>query len=159
MVHRSNWFIIVIKSHVILSVQVQFGCTFLQDVDVTAELISMIQSQDSQQQLNNDCPKVTPIITNGTTINSSHTDDTGDSVSTEATNITVISKSLSCSTTAAASEAPADISQYMTATEDTVIHHQLSHNADNTRQQQTGASSVHNNGHIQQDPSEDEHWD
>ena len=134
---------------------------FLQDVDVTAELISMIQSQDSQQQLNNDCPKVTPIITNGTTINSSHTDDTSGSVSTEATNQTVVSKSLSCSTTAAAaaSGAPADGSQYMTATEDIVIHHQLSHNADSTRQQQTGASSVHNNSHIQRDHSEDEHWD
>ena len=133
---------------------------FLQDVDVTAELISMIQSQDSQR-LNNDCPKVTPIITNGTTINSSHTDDTSGSVSTEATNQTVVSKSLSCSTTAAAaaSGAPADSSQYMTATEDTVIHHQLSHSADNTRQQQTGASSVHNNSHIPQDHSEDEHWD
>ena len=133
---------------------------FLQDVDVTAELISMIQSQDSQP-LNNDCPKVTPIITNGTTINSSHTDDTSDSVSTEATNNTVIaSHSLSCSTAAAAaSEAPADGRQYVTATEDTVIHHQLSLSADNTRQQQTGASSVHNNSHIPRDPSEDEHWD
>ena len=73
----------------------------------------------------------------------------------------IASHSLSCSTTAAAaaSGAPADGSQYMTATEDTVIHHQLSHSADNTRQQQTGASSVHNNSHIPRDPSEDEHWD
>ena len=136
-----------------------FCALFLQDVDVTAELISTIQSQDSQP-LNNDCPKVTPIITNGSTINSSHTDDISDIVSTEATNNTVVLKSLSCSTTAAAaSGAPADSSQYMTATEDTVIHHQLSHSADNTRQQQTGASSVHNNSHIQRDQSEDEHWD
>ena len=134
---------------------------FLQDVDVTAELISTIQSQNSQQQTHNDCPKVTPINTNGSTANSSHTDDISDSGSTEATNNTVVSKSLSCSTTAAAAaaEAPADGSQYMTASEDTVIHHQLSHNADDTRQQQTGAASVHNNSHIQRDPSEDKHWD
>ena len=157
MIHRSNWLFVIIKSHIILV------CVFsLQDVDVTAELISMIQSQDSQQQQHNDCPKVTPIITSGTITNSSHTDDTGDSVSTETTNNTVIaSHSLSCSTTAAAaaSGAPADSSQCMTATEDTVIHHQLSHSTDNTRQQQSGASSVHNNSHIQRDPSEDEHWD
>ena len=133
---------------------------FLQDVDVTAELISTIQSQNSQQQTHNDCPKVTPINTNGSTANSSHTDDISDSGSTEATNNTVVSKSLSCSTTAAAaSEAPNDGSQYMTATEDTVIQHPLSHSAATTRQQPAGASSVHNNSHIQRDPSEDEHWD